>query len=279
MSEATHETTTETEFEFDLPPFPATAAELVSALNGADSPVSRIIELIECEPKIGARVLNMANSPLYGATRSIATIGHAVVILGFKSVSNLALSAAAGETFEQGDPACAAIRQETYCQSLAIGTLARLIARTSGSCNPDECFLTGVMHDIGKLVLLGTGGTEYASIIGNDELGDTTRQELQRYGATHPGLGKTCGQRWGLPPSIIAAISSHHETIDCVTAPTSVAVVAANYAARRWQIGFDTETAVQPITQLDDYLDSLGDPDLPAKSMEQFDTIREICVA
>ncbi|QDT11162.1 HDOD domain-containing protein [Planctomycetes bacterium K23_9] len=268
-----------TEFTFALPPFPATAAQLVAALNNDETHVRDIIALVECEPTISSRVLNIANSPLYGASRSITTIGHAVVILGFKSVSNLALTAAAGAMFDQGDCECQAIRQQTYYQSLAIGTLARQIAWKSKAPNPDESFLTGVMHDIGKLVLLNAAGTDYADLITEDAQGDTTQHESNRFGTTHPALGKTCGQKWGLPPSIVLAINNHHANIDAVTDQTSMSLIAANYAARCWGIGFDPVDSFEPVVALDDYITALDDDELRARSTEQYAAIREICTA
>ncbi len=268
-----------TGYQFDLPPFPSTAARLVSALGDESTHVRDVIGLIECEPIVSSRVLQMSNSPLYGATRSIATIGHAVVILGFKSVSNLALTAAAEGIFSQGDAECGAVRERTYFQSLAIGTVARLFARQVDGANPDEAFLTGVMHDIGKLVLLDAGGRDYIGVIASDELGNTVQQERQLFGTSHPELGQSCGHKWGLPPSIITAIGNHHKEIANVPDLTSTALIAANYAARKWDIGFENSTGLADCCELDAYVDSLGDPDLQEKAADQYAAIRDICSA
>ena len=264
-------------YQLDLPPFPSTATRLVAALNDPTTHIRDIIALIECEPKISSCVLNLSNSPLYGATRSITSIGHAVVILGFKSVSNLALTAATGSLFAAGDSDLSVARDETYFQSLAIGTLARLFARQVDAANPDEAFLTGVMHDVGKLVLLDAGGHDYASIISSDDLGDTVEKERQLFGTSHPELGGKCGQKWGLPPSIVTAIANHHHKLVEVADVASNALIAANYAARNWSIGFAEELDVPRDPELDQYINALGDSDLPQKSAEQYAALREIC--
>jgi HD-like signal output (HDOD) protein len=286
--------TATSEYQFDLLPFPSTAARLVSALGDESTDVRDVIKLIECEPKVSSRVLQMSNSPLYGATRSIATIGHAVVILGFKSVSNLALTAAAEGIFSQGGVECGPVRKQTYFQSLAIGTVARLLAQQVDEASPDEAFLAGVMHDIGKLVLLDAAGRDYVRVItgdemgndelrnhelGNHELGNTVQQERQLFGTSHPELGQSCGHQWGLPPSIITAIGNHHKEIADVSDSTSIALIAANYAARKWEIGFENGDALTACGELDEYVDSLGDPDLQGKAIDQFVAICDICAA
>ena len=251
MSEAAGRSGSTETFQFDLPPFPTTASQLVAELNHPEVQVSRIIQLIECEPTVGSKVIKLANSPLYGASRPITTIGHAIVLLGFKSVSQLALTIATGSVFASKDTACCDARRATYRQSLGVATLARLIASQSKRANPDEAFLSGVMHDIGKIVLFETAGVSYSEMIAGHPTGNTTYLEDDTFGVTHPQLGQTCGRKWGLPSSIVLAIANHHLSLSEVSHPLSETIIAANHFARRWQIGFDTEDAVELDEQIE----------------------------
>ena len=195
-------------FRFDLPPFPTTASRLVAELNNANAKVSEVTQLIECEPMIGSKVISLANNMVFGS-RSISTISHAIVILGFKSVARLSLTVATGSVFD-GGASCLESRKQTYRQSLAVATLARRIASETGLVNPDEAFLTGVVHDIGKLVLFDAAGESYAEMLDANPVDQITGLELETYGATHPELGKQCGKNWGLPHTINTAINNHH---------------------------------------------------------------------
>ena len=273
----THEQPSNTvDFSFDLPPFPTTATQLVTELNEPEVQVASIIQLIECEPTVAAKVLQLANSPIYGATRAITTIGHAIVILGFKSVAQLALTVATGTVFDGGDAACKDQRKATFTQSLAVASLARTVAKQSRSANPDEAFLCGVMHDIGKLILFDAASSDYLAIVENEPSGNTTASELALFGTTHPELGATCGKHWGLPSPITAAIGKHHDRLAQTADALTTSVISANHLARHWGIGFE------PAAKLDceDELSAVAsvDPDIEAECREQFSAICEICL-
>ncbi len=265
------------EFCFDLPPFPAAASQLVAELNQPDVQVARIIQLIECEPIVGSQVIRLANSPIYGTSRPITTIGHAIVVLGFKSVAQLALTVATADIFQTAGSTCADARRRTYCQSLAVATLARALARIHYRANPDEAFLAGVMHDIGKVILLDAAGDLYGEMISR-HAGDTTPRENETFGTTHPLLGAACGREWGLPHCIALAIKHHHTPLVEVSEPLSKTIIAANYYARLWQIGFEANDAVDLKEDDEADIPAVEDASIQPECMEQFAAIAEICL-
>ena len=104
MSQDKQRTTIATErpgttFDYELPAFPTTASSLLSALQSQSVDVGQVTKLIECDPVISSKVLSLANSPLYAPARPISTINHAIVLLGFNSVSQLVLTIATGTLF------------------------------------------------------------------------------------------------------------------------------------------------------------------------------------
>ena len=260
-----------------FPPFPATATQILTQCEKPDVDVQTVVKLIECEPMIGAKVIMLANSPLYGATRPISTISHSIVILGFRSVAQMAVAIAAGEVFGQGDPKLAEIRRKTYMHSLACATSARMISHKLALANPDEAFLSGVMHDIGKLVFLEAIPEQYCEILRDAQDGRTTHLEQTKFGIDHASLGKACGAKWGLPAQISLAINDHHLPIEEIEQDLSQVVVAANYFARQWQIGFD-ESEIGPVSA---EIEHLFNPeilsDMQFECQEQFAAVLEIC--
>ena len=266
------------DFKFELPPFPTTASQLVTELSSAEARVPRVAQLIECEPTIASKVLKLANSPLYATSRPISTISHAIVILGFKSVSRLALTVATGSIFEDPSASCAEARRTTYSQSLAIATVARLIAGQTQRVDADEAFLAGVMHDVGKLILFDAAGTAYGEMINDHPAGSILSLEHDAFGTTHPALGMTCGKKWGLPLSINAAISDHHLPMHEVSDPLSQTVIAANYFARRWQLGFGPHEAIDIDQQIESEITCAVDSTIESQCVEQFAAIGEICL-
>lgn len=257
--------------DFQIPPFPTTAGQLVSKLNEEEVNVPEIIQLIECEPTVFTKVLNLANSPLYGTSRPINTVGHAVVLLGLRSVSQLAIAVASGALFKTGASPCA-IRQKTYRQSLAVATVARVVAKQTQQASADEAFLCGVIHDVGKLVLLSKSKSGYSDLLSKFSIDDSVIEEQNTFGTTHPELGKLCARNWGLPESINQAIGDHHQPPSQVNASLSGTLVAANVVARRWGIGFGADER----TDSDVFGDLLSD-ESQVECEDQFAAIRDIC--
>lgn len=268
-----------------LPVFPASATEIMSECNDPRGDVKKIIQLIECEPAIGTQVLSLVNSPLYGATRPIISIGQAVVLMGRKSISQMAIATAANAVFGEGDPAMKSHRDKAFFQSLSCATLARLLASQTGpnsgaaSINADEAFLCGVMHDVGKLVFFKLVPDIYCEILQRDPSGQTIQCETERIGIGHAEVGRNCGVRWGLPPSINSVIADHHAPFCNCENPLAKTVMAANYFARRWQIGFAENETVPVQSDVEDMYCEHDTAAIKDRFTDQFAAVAEIYAA
>ena len=262
-----------------LPVFPATATQILNETRKDDVDVSKVTQLVEYEPAIGAKVLQLANSPLYGTNRPITTIGHAVVMLGFRAVSQLAVSIATKEVFSDGDPATSQLRDKIFQQSLSCATHARAIAYELEIADPDEAFLTGVMQDIGKLVLLASAPKEYSEMMLAIPNGCSADAEQSWIGTDHTQIGQRCGKKWGLPPSINQAIGDHHTSVSDLQLPLSQGIVAANYFSRIWHIGFSENESIEADPAIEEAFETIQKPELKSQCEEQFAAVCEICMA
>ena len=279
MSTDADSTSTTKEFQYQLPPFPVTATQLVTEINQEQVEVPKVTQLIECDAVISSKVLALANSPIYCPSRPITTINHAVVILGFRSVAKLVLTVATSSVFADKSTPCVDARLKTLRESLAIATTARVLADQAGNVDADEAFLAGVMHDVGKLVFFNAVGEEYAELIACHPDGDSTSEERERFGVTHPELGKTCGASWGVPHNINVAINNHHQGLDDVDDPLSATIIQADYVARRWQIGFEGRSAAVENAEMEQKLGAfLADVDARGTTNEEFEAISEMCL-
>jgi putative nucleotidyltransferase with HDIG domain len=264
-------------FEFDLPPFPSTASNLIAELNSTEADIPTVVQLIECEPKIASRVIQLANSPVYGASRPITTIGHGIVLLGFKSVAQLALTMVAGDLFNNPDEDCRDGLREIYGRSLAVAITARSLAKEKGLCSPDEAFLGGVMHDIGKVVFFNSAGSEYAKQ--HAVLGDAALLEFERdrFGRTHAEVGEICGRKWGLPVAITNAIRDHHASFQEIEDGLTQSVISGEYFAQHWGLGFKEEQHLASVDEIDTEFESITHEAFQLQCHEQFECISEIC--
>lgn len=264
-------------FSFEIPRFSTTASQLVTELNNPGVEVPKVVQLIECEPTVSAKVLKVANSPLYGGSRAVTSIGHAIVLLGFRSVAQQAVAAASGDLYLNQSAVCHAARQETYMQSLAIATIGRFIAGELDLVDPDEAFLCCVVHDIGKLILFDHAGEEYEQLLNANLHGSTVDLENEKYGVCHAVLGRECGNAWQLPASIGSAVANHHLPFDSVSDPLSQCLIVANYLARKWQIGFAEESFCEDAL-IEAFTAEVDGEENQSVCSEQFEVIREVCL-
>ncbi len=218
----------------ELKPFPAAAAKLCSACKDPDASPKQIVEIITCDPGLAAKLLQVSNSSMYGFSGRIRTIDHAVVLLGSKKVRDLALSMAGAEVFSQGDEAKDE-RNTLWKHSLAVATISRLIAPHVNNVVPEEAFLAGIFHDVGKLVFYDLIPAEYSEMHGRIDPSHRVEAENESFGIDHAELGLECADDWGLPQEIGNAIGSHHNRADTDTNITRV-VQLANPLAHLWDL-------------------------------------------
>ncbi len=262
-----------------LPPFPATASQILMQCQKPEVDARAVAQLVECEPAISAKVIQLANSPLYGASRPIVSIGHAIVLLGFRSVSQMAISIAAGSMFGHGDPKLAAHRKETFRQSLACAITSRMLAAQFESVNPDDAFLCGVMHDVGKLVLFDAAAQQYCDMLEREPTGNSTAAEQVAFGIDHAGLGMRCGRKWGFPNQINVAIEQHHRMLADVDHALSQAVMVGNYFSRRWTLTENSKINQPENAEIESLLSTIDMAAMRDECLDQFETVIEICGA
>jgi putative nucleotidyltransferase with HDIG domain len=262
-----------------LPPFPATASQILSECQKPETNVRTVVQLVECEQAVSSKVIQMANSPMFGASRPIVSINHAIVLLGFNTVSQLAISIAAGSLFKNNDPQLAARQKQTFRQSLACAITARAMAAHVGTANPDEAFLCGVMHDVGKLVLFDVAPIEYCSILDGATEDNTTTEEQSTFGIDHAGVGKRCGVKWGFPSQINAAIEDHHRPMSETEQALSQVVLAGNYYSRRWMIGSNEPPHQAEVLEIENAINANEMASIQDLCKDQFESVVEICAA
>jgi putative nucleotidyltransferase with HDIG domain len=193
-----------------LPNLPSTTRVVLGYLNDDDADINHVVHAIAGDQGLVARVLRIANSPFYGLANQVQTIHEAVIVLGF---SNLRLVVTAAMMTAQKFPglvAGAGVRT-LFRHSIAVAIVASAIGR-SNKLNPNQLFLTGILHDIGKLALMATYPALYAEVQSLRETGDylTADAEAQVFGFNHAAIGAALCRHWHLPEAIAQAIGEHH---------------------------------------------------------------------
>jgi len=226
----------------DLPPLPLVANRLVQALENTETAVSDLSRLIGMDQGIAAKVLRLVNSSYYGFPRQVTTLGHAVVVLGFNTVRNLALALAAFDKFplSRHSP----IEPTAFWEhGLAVAICAQLLAKRKRLPVKvvEEAFLAGLLHDIGKLFLCQHFPNSYRAAI-EEAWAQKTRisiAEQRHCGAAHTLVGKHIAERWNLPPGLTTTLWRHHDPARAQVGFEVCALVnAADALVRASRIGF-----------------------------------------
>ena len=188
-------------------------------------------------------MLKLANSAFYGFPREIATVNHAVVVLGFETVKSLGLSVSVLERFSGANDNGEFDRQRFWEHSIACAVAARILAakvryRTRGQ---GEAFAGGILHDIGKLVLSQFFPDEFSEILHlvNTENIYIGKAEEEVLGLTHAEVGAWLGERWNMPKQLVDAIAYHHMPgrLPQREAELPSLIHLADFLCRREQIG------------------------------------------
>ncbi|MFT5524711.1 MAG: HD-like signal output (HDOD) protein [Pirellulaceae bacterium] len=270
----------------ELRPFPTAASRLLSACDdpGTDSKI--LAEIIQRDPGFAAKILQVANSSLYGCSGKIRTIDQAVVMLGFRSVKDIAISMAGAAVFANGNTASVE-REQLWHHSLGCATVARKLATCIPGILPDEAFLAGIFHDVGKLIFFDLVSNEYAPLVAQHSRGDLLDAEFNTFGITHEELGIECGEDWGLSQAVNCSIGFHHSIDDAPDFGDLVALTSlADAQARRWGLGqqsaadLDQNLCKLGVDLVEESSFSFSEQQLEkihAECIENFEEVRDIC--
>ena len=219
-----------------LRPLPAIAMQIMKVCDEPKTKVGELVRLIECDAAISSRILSVVNSSTYGYSREVTSINQAVVVLGFKSLSQLTVSIASEKVFSDGDTALQP-RLRLYDHSLATAAISRLLANeTEVPADPGASFLAGILHDVGKLVLFDVAPNFYGDLQSNERPDDCVAIETAAFGVDHSVIGAKFGSLWGLPAEINTAIENHH----CLEEPANPVLKVtslANELTKIWGVG------------------------------------------
>jgi len=196
----------------DIPTLPTILTKLNGIMLDPKTTAEDMGNLIGSDPSVAAKILKVVNSSFYGFPSRITTISHAIVILGFNTVKSIVLSISVFSAFEtKGD--IQGLNLETFWEhSVSVGACTEIVAKHSSFSAPEEFFICGLLHDIGKIILLKNLKEEYLQILKRvaDEEIPLRQAEQEVLGFTHAEVGAYLLEEWKLSKTFVAAIRHHH---------------------------------------------------------------------
>lgn len=239
----------------DLPSLPSVVVQLVRSFGEADVSIAELAAKIAKDQALAAKTLRLANSSFYGLQSRVRTIDQAITVLGFDSVRSLVT--AAGIVGQFGGQAGVAFDFTAFWRH-AVGTAlcAKSVARQAG-CNQEFAFVSGLLHDIGRLVLVTRFPDQYGAALAmqRESECDMLRAERSVLGLDHAMVGRALAQHWKFPDLIQRAIGHHHAPGRADLGDIPSVVHVANVIAHALDLDGDEDEMVPPLAQ--DAWDSL----------------------
>lgn len=239
----------------NLPPLAPVATRILALTEDSRSNAKEIIELVASDPSLTTRILSLLSRAEHGLRREAITVEKAVLMLGFDTVRQVTLAAKVMEVFgsedERGNvPGFDRMEFWKHCLGVACAT-RRIAMVTNISVRPEEAFVLGLLHDIGKDALRATMPKSFAKILRacRRTRADCSDAERALLGLDHTVVGHRLAERWGLPQPMVECIWLHHHAPEAL--PASVAsgghvqaVQLADTLVREHRIGFSGSDTV-----------------------------------
>jgi len=229
--------------QITLPVVNDVVRQLQDATRSDSYDLDQIERSIDSDPALAAEVLRAANSAFFGGLAEITSIRAAIMRLGFKQVTNLALMATEKSRYTAKQPRINAMMKELWQHAAGCALAAEWIARRLRYTHvAEEAFIGGLLHDIGKLYLLRV----LDQMSRDNPIAAACPLPLVREVLTqaHAEQGHRLLQSWNLPAVYLNIVRDHHrETIDPTDLPMLM-VRLANHACHKAGIGLEKDDSL-----------------------------------
>jgi HD-like signal output (HDOD) protein len=208
--------------------FPEVCIRINTMVDDPRVSAADIGKVIQQDPALTARLLKIANSPLYGFASEIDTVSRAVTVLGSKEIRDLAFATSAIKAFDV-KPGLEAI-EELWSHNIYCAIACRQLAESSPGGRTESIFIAGLLHDIGRLLFISllpediSTKIQHLSATGHGE-SNLYLAEREVIGFDHAEAGGELIRQWNLPDSLFECVRYHHEPSKADQHPLEVAIV------------------------------------------------------
>jgi HD-like signal output (HDOD) protein len=239
----------------DIPTLPIVATKVSELINDPNSSSGDIADVLKKDQVLTAKVLKLINSPYYGIPGEVTDIKRALAYLGFNTLAQLVLSVSVISLFTDKKNSRFSM-QDFWKHALGTAVVSEVIAKKVEYPKPEECFTCGLLHDIGKIVLLKIAPDEFTKVVTLTEKEKISFAEAERRleVPNHGYLGEYIADKWRLPMVIRMSIRYHHtdvanmETMLASIKPAVQIVSLANQLVVQGNIGYSGDASGGLIT-------------------------------
>lgn len=193
-----------------IPTLPVVSTQIQKLFRNENVTVKQIEDIIEKDPPLAAKILKIVNSSFYGLLNKVSTIEHALIILGFNEVRSVTIGFAIQNHFKPSsklfDP------KRFWRHSIVCSQIAKYLAKHFKMVDDGTFFFSGLIHDIGKMVIDQYFTDEFEEIIKyiTENKATFSKAEKEILGVTHYQISAKLLQQWNFPQKTTMQIFYHH---------------------------------------------------------------------
>jgi putative nucleotidyltransferase with HDIG domain len=267
-----------------LPPIPAVMTELLQSLGNKDIELKALASIISKDPMMSMNVLKVSNSAFYRLPNKVATVEHAVKLLGIKEITGICIACGAYQSLKPPRDAETFDLDDFWRHSVATGIVSRRLCQELEILDNNVLYFLGLLHDVGKVVLDRFAHDIYKNVVqaARDENISIQVAEKRIIGESHDTVGGWLMEKWKLPWTF-ADVAKYHHNVNEAPEDNKAAVAIISFADRlAWlhylglESGFDVTllTNHEAYLFLDEISDNIDEIDL-GKFMQELDSAHE----
>mgnify|MGYP002075668784 CR=1 FL=1 len=257
-----------------IPPMPNSAQKAFKLTVDPNATATDFVEVIESDEALSARIVKISNSVYFDRGTPSRTIEESVNKIGLNELRCLLNANTLPELLPSANP----LRAQLWLNDIATAIFARNIAAMKCPALQGTAFLGGLMHDIGKLLLLQRLDEDYAKIVKEVQLGEHNfcSAEEEHLPFNHCQLGQLLAEKWNFGPDLMTIIREHHEPWNKLNSNKTnhylltTVVKAADIIAHSLGIGHATGFASFRERNLENLDEALGNIGIPASQKKSF---------
>lgn len=196
----------------EFPTLPTIYSSLLEVLSNPFSTVKDVTDIIVRDQSVTFKIIKVANSPVFGISARVDTISQAIFFLGFSEIKNIVLTISIMKVFNSTKNFAYFNFIDLWKHSIAVGVITRILGSKIGIRNIENYFISGLLHDLGKLVFYKIFGEEYAKILrySYDNFEEIREYEKNSFGLTHEIAGEILAEKWRFSKGLIEVIKHHY---------------------------------------------------------------------
>lgn len=234
--------------DVQIPSLPDVYYRFKDAMDDPEGSFEEISKIISTDTGLSARLLRIVNSAYYGTPSKVETISHAIGVVGLEQLNNLVISTVIMERFK-GIPDSVINMESFWKHSIACGLAAKTIAVHIGEDNAERFFVSGILHDIGRLVMAMSSPFNVLSVFMRCKSKNISLEESENdiLGFNHADVGKHLLKTWGLPVFHQEVTGNHHQPTKNPTFSKEASIVnVADHIVNKLELGDSGESSFSP---------------------------------